>query len=273
MTFTIIPPGFSGLMTKLTQAAATLFVVALAAPMLLSASALSGNLGLSSAGATTVAVNATDIDFDFSGTVSMGFPPIVTSGVVDGNGDSALFDATSASTGSFLPIVGSTVTVADLSSATAPVGTTVSVPFITFSAEPGWTITLTELEGGVDGSAGCLIPIGLAAAGQICSPTGSPFNLQNEGANQVSVSFSFLGTAADGSGIGASAVAGTFSTTFSDTNYQTLLADLTDGDAIVSNAEATIGVTPIPEPSSLSMLLLGTGLLVTSLVHRRYQRR
>jgi hypothetical protein len=248
----------------------TIFLFTMAVPVFLNASALSGNLGLSSAGATVVAVNGIDIDFDFSGTVSMGFPPIVTSGVVDGTGDSALFDVTSASNGSFAGIVNSTVTVADLSTVAEPPGTTVSVPFITFSAEPGWAITLTEVEPGVDGTAGCTLA---PAPGQICSPAGSPFNLQNEAAGQVSVSFSFLGTATDGSGTGTSAVAGTFFTTFSDTNYQTILADLADGDAVVSNAEATIGVTPVPEPSSLTMLLLGTGLLATSVVFRRYQRR
>lgn len=246
----------------------TLLITALAVPAMLSAAALNGNLSLSSHGTETVAVNGTDIDFDFSGTATTGFPPVVTSGTVDGTGDSGLFDVTAASTGSFgvAPVSGSTVTVHDLSSAIEPVGVTTSLPsFITFSAEPGWNITLTELLPGVDGPCTAVS----------CTPAGSPFNLTNEGGGQVLVGFSFLGTITDGVG-DTSAVAGTFSTTFSNTTYQVILADLASGEAIVSSSNATIGVTPItgtPEPASIYMLLLGSGLLMVSAAYRRHQRR
>jgi hypothetical protein len=237
---------------------------------LLSAGGLSGNLSLSSHGTETVAVNGSQIDFDFTGTASTGFPPIVTSGAVDGNGDSGLFDITAASTGSYAGITGTTVTVHDLDNSLEPVGSTTGTElpltnFITFTAEPGWNITLTEVLPGDDSNA-------CDGTSAYCTPAGSPFNLQNEAGNQVLVGFSFLGTETDGMG-DVSAVSGTFSTTFSDTNYQTILADLHAGDAIVSSANATIGVTPIPEPASIYQLLLGSGLLLGCLAYRRRRQR
>jgi len=111
---------------------------------------------------------------------------------------------------------------------------------------------------------------------------GSPFNIQNENsatqtAGNVLVGFTFVGTATDGMG-NSSAVSGSFSTTFVNTSYQAILADLSSGESIVSSANATIGVTPIPvtttpEPASIYMLLLGSALLMGSAAYRRHQRR
>ena len=241
---------------------------------MLSAAALNGNLSLSSHGTETIAVNGLDIDFDFSGTASTGFPPVVTSGTVDGTGDTGLFDVTAASNGSFGgALVGTTTTVHDLSATMQPTGSTSGpglplTSFITFTAQPGWNISLTEVLAGSDDHT-CN---GTVAT---CTPAGSPFNLQNESGNQVLVGFAFLGTATDGSG-NLSNVAGTFSTTFSDTNYQAILADLSAGESVVSSASATIGVTPItttPEPASIYMLLLGSALLIAPAAYRRHQRR
>lgn len=257
-------------------------MAAMTGPALLSAAALNGNLSLSSHGTETIAVNGSDIDFDFSGTAA-GFPPVVTSGTVDGTGDSGLFDITAASTGSFgtgSPVAGTTVTVHDLDSSLEPVGTTVGAglplsTFITFTAEPDWNITLTEINAGDDSNA-------CDGSSVSCTPAGSPFNLQNEdSATQTSgnvlVGFSFLGTESDGAG-DTSSVSGTFSTTFSGTSYQAILADLIAGDSIVSSASATIAVTPIPitstpEPASIYLLLLGSALMMGSAAYRRHQRR
>jgi hypothetical protein len=261
---------------KFVKATATLFFASMAGPMLLSAAALNGNLSLSAHGTQTIAVSGTNIDFDFSGTVSSGFPPVATSGTVDGTGDTGLFDISSGSNGSFGgALIGTTTTVHDLSATMEPAGSTTGpglplTSFITFTAMPGWNITLTELLAGSDNST-CN---GTVAT---CSPAGSPFNLQNEAGGQVLVGFTFLGTATDGSG-NLSNVAGTFSTTFSDTTYQAILADLNAGESVVSAATATIGVTPVivtttPEPASIYMLLLGCGLLMVSAAYRRHQRR
>jgi hypothetical protein len=260
-----VPPGLVRRVTLL----ATLAIGGLAVPAILSAAALNGNLSLSSFGTETVAVNGNDIDFDFTGT-SSGFPPVVTSGTVDGTGDSGLFEITNASSGSFGgALVGTNTTVHDLSAIAEPTGSTTgsSLPltsFITFSAEPGWNITLTEILAGVDS------PCNATS----CTPSGSPFNLTNEGGGNVLVGFSFMGTATDGLG-NTSTVTGTFSTTFADTSYQTILADLSAGESIVSSANATIAITPVnaPEPASIYMLLLGSALLMGSAAYRRHQRR
>jgi hypothetical protein len=168
---------------------------------------------------------------------------------VDGSGDAGLFDITNASTSSFTSVVGTTVTVHDLDANQQPTGAT-SGPglplssFITFAAQPGWTVTLTQILPGNLGSAGCSDP-----GGTQCTPSGSPFNLSNEGGNQVLVGFSFAGTASDGMG-NTSPAAGTFSTTFSNTTYQQMLADLVSGEAIVSAANATIAVSVGTPPTS-----------------------
>jgi len=263
---------------KFVKVTATLFIAAMAGPMLLSAAALSGNLSLSSHGTETIAVNGTDIDFDFSGTASTGFPPVVTSGTVDGTGDSGLFDITAASTGTFGPLSGTTTTVHDLSAAMEPAGTTTGpglplTNFITFTAVPNLLMSLTELNLGTDDTA-------CNGTSEFCTPAGSPFNLQNENsatqtAGNVLVGFTFVGTMTDTFG-DVSAVSGSFSTTFADTSYQAILADLTAGESIVSSANATIGVTPItatPEPASIYMLLLGSGLLAVSTAYRRRRQR
>jgi len=180
---------------KFVKVTATLFFASMAGPILLSAAALNGNLSLSSHGTQTLAVNGTEIDFDFGGTGSTGFPP-VTTGPVDGSGDgvggNGMFDITGASSGSFAPIAGSTVTVHDLNSTSEPTGSTTGpglplTSFITFTAMPTWNITLTDLLAGTDDHT-CN---GTVAT---CTPLGTPFNLQNEAGGQVSVGFVFLGT-------------------------------------------------------------------------------
>lgn len=264
--------------TKFVKVTATLFMAAMAGPLMLSAAGLSGNLSLSSSGSESIAVDGSTIVFDFSGTVTPGFPPTTTD-PLNASGAGTFDIASPASTDSFAPLGGTTATVKDLTASMQPIGTTIGpgLPlgsFITFTAEPGWNITLTEINAGTDDTA-------CNGSSEYCTPAGSPFNIQNENsANQtmgsVSVAFAFEGTASDGMG-DTSAVSGTFFTTFADTSYQTILADLNNnGESIVSSANATIGVTTIttaPEPASIYMLLLGSGLLMGSAAYRRRQRR
>jgi hypothetical protein len=273
MNFIIgVLPGKSGMIAKSARLAAMLFFAGLVIPTLVFGSGLNGNLGLNSTGTGTIAVNAGVIDFDYSGGATNTFPPTATNtGGVDGTGDGGLFTVNSSSTSSFMPIIGDSVTVHDLSASLQPTGTTIGpglplTTFITFATRP-WSFTLTEILAGNDGSAGCTDPNGIH-----CTPTGTPFNLDNKPGNQVSVGFSFLGTANDGIG-DISQVAGTFSTTFSNTTYQQILQDLNLGESIVSGATATIGVTTVPEPKSFLLVLLGSGLLAISVIYRRRRQR
>jgi len=243
-------------------------------PVLLNAGPINGQLVVTD-GSSDIAVNGTDIDFDFTGAVTAGtFPTPETATnplAVDGTGDSSLFPITAASTASFAGLVGDTVTVADLNSTSEPVGTAVSVPFIAFNAPgpTGWTITLTELVAGTGGTAGC----GSTVAGTTCTPSGSPFNLLNEAGNQVLIGFVFFGTLSDGLG-DTSTVSGTFSNTLSGTNIPGILAALEGGNAVVDSATGSLTVSAVPEPNSIVLMALGGLLLLSSVVvSRRQQRR
>lgn len=243
------------------------------APAIVMAAPITGNLALSGHTTEVIAVNGTFIDFDFTGSVS-GTPPIATSGTVDGSG-SGQFDVGAASTGSFSALAGTVVNVHDLSLIQQPVGTFVGpglplTNFITFAAQPTWSISLTELLPGSFGTGGCG---GAPAVGQTCTPTGSPFNLSNLTGNQVQVSFTFLGNANDGLG-NITNVSGTFGATFSNTNLQAILAALSAGNAVVSTGSGTVfAASGVPEPGSISMMLLGSMLITSSVLYRRRQQR
>jgi len=245
-------------------------------PVIVRADAITGNLALSSSGTQVIAVNGSIIDFNFTGTVSDGFPPVATSGTLSGSG-SGNFDIGAASTGSFAGLVGSTVTVHNLDATQQPTGST-SGPglpltnFVTFSAQPGWSITLTQVLPGVFSSAACT---GSSALGDTCTPTNSPFNLTNIAGNQVNVNFAFLGFANDGLG-NLSDVSGTFGTTFSNTTLQNIIGAINSGQAVVTTASATVAASAaaaIPEPSSSSMVLLGASLILLAAVGRSARAR
>src|SRR5580704_6493035 len=101
--------------TRTVRAAAVLFLAGFVTPGFMIASGLNGNRTLTDMGAGTIAVNGTDIDFDYSGGVNSTSPPTATS-TVDGNGDSASFTITNGSNGSFFGLANDTVTVHDLKS-------------------------------------------------------------------------------------------------------------------------------------------------------------
>jgi hypothetical protein len=234
------------------------------------ASALIGNLALNLA-TQSIAVNATQIDFDYTGPVTNGFPPLAT-GPVDGNGDSAVMDIVGGSNGSFTPVIGSTVTVHDLNAAQEPAGVVLASPlttFITFASRP-WTVTLTEVLLGTDGAAGCQS----TTVGDRCTIPSSPFNLENKAGNQVAVDFEFLGTANDGSG-NLSNVAGNFGTSFSNTTIKGIVDAITAGGTVVTSGHATLGFTAsaVPEPGSTSLFVIGVSLLGVSLARRRREIR
>jgi hypothetical protein len=218
---------------------------------------IQGTLVLSGQG--PVAVNLNDIDFDYSGGTNATNPPTAT-GTVDGTGDSALFNILNTSTGDFLPLAGTTATVADLNSTDEPTGSTVSkTNFLTFSAN-GWSVTLTEVLNGN-------LPYCNGSTDSACTPfPGSPFDLIQNG-NTVQASFTYIGTITNGTDV--SPATGTFSTTFSGVTIDgNVLPIIAGGGAIVTSDSGTLFATTtssVPEPATGAMIggaLLGLAALL-----------
>lgn len=124
--------------------------------------------------------------------------------------------------------------------------------------------------GGINGSAGCsLTP---PATGQVCSPAGSPFNLQNLSPTQSTASFRMSGVTNDSS----STWTGIFTSQFNNMSYQDVLAAFASNGFVENTFSAQITLTapaPVPEPEQLSMFLLGTGMIACAAFIRRFSRR
>jgi hypothetical protein len=261
-----------------------LLSVLAAAPALLLGAPLTGTLTLSGASGQLVAVGLCTgsmtnfcIDFDWTGTSTDGPPKLATSGTVDGTGDTAEFTTNAA----FFTSNGGTASnaiVADLTSAVEPTGATITDPnFITFPSDPGWTVTLTEVLPGSDPMNPTCQTESLSS-GQTCTPATTPFNEQNIGACTSSVnctaiiSFGFVGTATNGTQ--TSQVLGSFSNTFSQTDYQAIDLAIADGDDVVTSDSGSVNFTFTPStvPEPMSSALLGTGLIALGVLGRKRRR-
>jgi hypothetical protein len=173
--------------------------------------------------------------------------------------------------GYFTAVAGQPGTIKDLNVTTQPVGVPFSLPdFITFAGLPGFTMTLEFIDPGSFSSADCGAP---PAAGQTCTPIlpvgVSPYNLSNLTADSSSVSFNVRGFATDGSGDPVSPFVGTFTTQFSDQSLQELLATIEGGGSIDAAFSANFTFTPIPEPSTIAMVLIGGVAVVLGARRRR----
>lgn len=170
--------------------------------------------------------------------------------------------------GSFVPYAGTTGVVKDLNPGNSAVGIPFTLAdFITLDAWPGFTMTLELIRPGVFSSANC----GAApAAGQTCTPfAGSPFNLNNLTAGSSAASFSVAGVATDGSGDPVSRFTGTFTTQFSDQSFQDVLAIINGGGSVDAAFSANFVFNPVPEPSTIGMVLLGAVATIAGARRRR----
>lgn len=158
--------------------------------------------------------------------------------------------------------------VASLTNPPDGVGTAISVPFMTFNnGGVTTTLTLTEILPGIFGSAGCsLAP---PAAGQTCTPTGSPFNFVNDSSDLATMSWVFDGIT-DTPDV---TWVGNFTSQF-NTSYQILLGDLVTNGYVDSTFSADMSLTgsptTAPEPGTIGLFTTGIGSLL--LLRRRVFR-
>jgi hypothetical protein len=138
-----------------------------------------------------------------------------------------------------------------------------ATPFISFNN--GGITTGLEIDfipPGFHGTAGC--SASPPAAGQVCTPAGSPFSLQNFSATTSIMIWQFSGIL-DDSGIPWT---GVFSSAFVTLPYQGVLAQI----AVSGFVEATFSgliVIPAPEPGTLPSSALGAAMLLSAAVLRR----
>ena len=180
-----------------------------------------------------------------------------------------------ASTDTSLVAPGDTGTIQNLSNAPGaqPVDTPFSLPnFLTIGS---LTFNLTFIPSGTSGSAACLAP---EAAGQQCTPPGSPFNLSNTTSNTSTASFNVRGTVSDGSASNPSNFEGIFTTQFTSAktatggSYQDILAQLNAAGFVDASYSATFSFTAVPEPGTISMAAIaGLMLLGGSFLRRKLQ--
>ncbi len=228
----------------------------------LHATPITGRLILDGTSLAGVDLNTTD--FNYAG----GVPSATTFGTF-------LVDA--GSTGSFSAYVNDDGLVRSFNRATVPLGVPTSYANFIQIPSPSPTIefVLTQLIPGSYGSADCTAT---PAPGQTCTPPipgGSPFELSNSsngtgGINthadfNVDVEAINLVTGETSNG------QGTFSTDFSDTSFQSLLATIEAGGVVTSGEHGdftiTFSGTTTPEPPS--MVFVAGGLLVMISAVRR----
>jgi len=166
--------------------------------------------------------------------------------------------------GGFTALAGTTGTIQNITN--PPYAPSVIFPmpdFITFSVAPNISITLLELEPGVDGVTGCTSTP--PTAGQICTPNApspSPFNLRNLSATSSVASFSILGNEVDSLTEETIPAIGGFTIQLPTESFQSALAIVAGGGTITSSFAAQISTdtssTPsVPEPGTLSMMAIG----------------
>uniref|UniRef100_Q026P2 Uncharacterized protein n=1 Tax=Solibacter usitatus (strain Ellin6076) TaxID=234267 RepID=Q026P2_SOLUE len=142
------------------------------------------------------------------------------------------------------------------------------VPLMSFlNAGINTVLELTSFPLGINGAAGCLAVI--PAAGQVCTPPGSPFNLQNLTATSSTVTFKMGGVSLDGTSVWT----GIFASQFNNIPFQTVLNSLATNGFAANTFSGQITLSAVPEPGSLSFLLLGSGMIASATLLRKLVRR
>ena len=181
-----------------------------------------------------------------SGTLNGTGSFVLTNGVVTftnaGPVGGGIFVVDPSSTGFWATLVGTTAIIQPINSGIEPPGAPVNVPnWMTFNGAPTVSVTLNLVLSGIYTAALC----GAApAAGQSCTPPGTPFNFTNVTATSSTVSFAIQGTVVNSAEPGqTSAFTGLFTAQFA-LNYQALLATLGGGGAVPTTYSAGFVATP-----------------------------
>jgi hypothetical protein len=164
---------------------------------------------------------------------------------IPAGGGTGSFDVGPSASGLFAGLAETTGTVKDLSFAT--IGMPISVPaYFTFAAAPTIVLELTFISAGVFGSAQC----GAApAAGQVCTPPGSPLNFINlatAGGLSAVVSFTVAGTARNPTAESATPFTATYTAEFTDLPYQNILSTIAGGGSVAGPYAAGIQLVSGP---------------------------
>jgi energy-converting hydrogenase Eha subunit E len=189
--------------------------------------------------------------FNVVGTVRFDTDDIDWAPAGGGTGNAMVIAPTS---GAFIALPGTNAVQKDLNSALQPTGVSLLLAdFLTFAAAPTLSLDLTFIEPGVFGSASCAA---VPAAGQVCTPTGSPFNFVNL-ASGSSLSFAVSGTASDGVSDGP--FTGIYTAQFVGLSYQSVLATFANGGSVTTSYSGSFEV--VPEPGTFGLLGAALGLL------------
>lgn len=167
-----------------------------------------------------------------------------------------------------------------IGSISAPINTPVNIPdFLTFANNPNLSFTLTYVFGGIDGPGGCSANSAVFVPGNTCSPSGTPYNLQDLdstlGNKTSSASFVVEGILVDGNSQAPASI--TFSSADTGESLEQILNDQEHGisDTITFGAQLIAGTVTMPsvaEPAT-SSLMLGAGLVLVGCMFRNRNRR
>jgi len=148
------------------------------------------------------------------------------------------------------------------------VGSPGFAPLLFLSFNNGGVTTqllINRIAAGIDGAAGC--SSSPPAGGQVCTPPGSLFNLQNLSATSSTVGWGLSGITNDNPIVQWN---GTFTSQFNTIPFQTVLANLQTNGFVQNTFSASISLTTVPEPDTT--ILMGVGLLMVGLVFRRWRK-
>jgi len=143
------------------------------------------------------------------------------------------------------------------------------VPFLSFNNGGISTVlNIDFIPAGINGSAGCTATS--PAAGQTCTPPGSLFNLQNLTATSSTASWRFQGVANDNPVVVWN---GIFTSQFNNVPFQTVEAALSANGFVSNTFAGQITLTLIPEPDTISFLLLGSAMMAGANLLSRIAKR